>query len=122
MRTGITIFFLILMVSSQTPVGQLFKIPLLIEHFMDHKQRDPLSLFGFIAEHYTSGHTGDADQREDEQLPFKNISVNPVVHAIVPGAIRSTALVIVPAEKKMMLKDSYAPQQHLASIFHPPRV
>ncbi|HET9744643.1 MAG TPA: hypothetical protein VFP97_02955, partial [Chitinophagaceae bacterium] len=69
MRTVATIFLLVLMVSIQTPIGQLFKLPLLIEHFIKHQKRNGVSLIDFLEEHYSSGHN-DADLPEDEQLPF----------------------------------------------------
>ena len=121
MKTAVTILLLILLVSIQTPVGQLFKFPLLIEHFAKHQQKDSVSLLGFLEEHY-SPHHNDADLPEDEQLPFKNITLYTIGFAVLPGLIKTTVFVLLPAEIKVILSDPYAPEQHLASIFHPPRV
>ena len=121
MRTGVTIFFLVLLVSVQTPVGQLFKLPLLIEHFIKHQKQDNVSLLGFLQEHYSSDHN-DADLPEDEQLPFKNITFFTIGFAIVPCVVKSQVFVPLIADKKVIFRDTYAPQQHLGSIFHPPRV
>jgi hypothetical protein len=121
MKTAATIFLLALMVSTQTPLGQLFKLPLLIEHFIKHQKRNGVSLIDFLDEHYSSGHN-DADLPEDEQLPFKNITIYGIGYAIMPGVIKGNAMVPLPIDKKVIFPETYAPQQHLGRIFHPPRV
>jgi len=109
------------MVSIQTPVGQLFKLPFLIEHFTKYQKQDGISLFAFLQDHYASNHN-DADLPEDEQLPFKSITFYTIGYAIVPGIFKTTALLHLPAGKKNYPSETYVPQQHLVRIFHPPRV
>ena len=116
-----TIFLLVLLVSIQTPFGQLLKLPLLVEHFIKHQRQDGDSLIAFLEDHYLSDHN-DADLPEDEQLPFKNITFNSIGYAIVTPVIQANIFAPLPAEKKITFPDIYTPQQHLASIFHPPRV
>ena len=120
MRIASTIFFLILMVSIQTPAGQLLKLPLLIEHYIKHQKQNGVSIVAFLAEHYSSNHNDD-DKPEDEQLPFKNVTFNAIGYAIVPGVIKANAMAPLPYDKKVIFPETYAPQQHLARIFHPPR-
>ena len=120
MRSATAIFFLVLLVSIQTPVGQLFKLPNLVEHFAKHQRQDGVSLMDFLQDHYTSSHD-DADLPEDEQLPFKNITSYTIGYAIVPGVIKTNACIRLHADKKVIVPDTYTPQQHLSSIFHPPR-
>jgi hypothetical protein len=110
-----------LMVSIQTPVGQLFKIPVLIEHFLKHQQQNGVSLIGFLQDHYRSDHK-DADLPEDEQLPFKQITFNALGYAIVPSVIKTNEVISLPADRVVTFPQIYTPQQHLGSIFHPPRV
>ena len=81
MRTFVTICLLVLMVSIHTPVGQLLKLPLLIEHFIKHQKQDGVSLFAFLDEHYSGVHN-DAEL-PDEQLPFKNIAFYTIGYTIV---------------------------------------
>ncbi len=121
MRSTVTIFLLVLLASIQTPVGQLFKLPVLIEHFVKHQKQDGFSLIAFLEDHYTSDHK-DADFQEDEELPFKSITFHTIGYAIVPGLNKTNVLVPLPTDKKVIFTDTYAPQQHLASIFRPPRV
>ena len=121
MRSTVAIFFLVLVVSVQTPVGQLFKVPLLIEHFIKHQNQNGISLIEFLQSHYTTSHN-DTDLQEDEQLPFKSIFYYAIGYAIVPGIIKTNVIVHLTPDKKVFFPETYTPQQHLASIFHPPRI
>lgn len=121
MRSVVAILLLVLIVSTQTPAGQLLKLPLLIEHFIKHQKQDSSSLIGFLADHYTTHHN-DADRPEDEQLPFKNSIVHSIGYAIVPSAIKANIFIPLPTDMKFSFLDAYVPQQHLTRIFHPPRV
>jgi hypothetical protein len=120
MRTAATIFLLALLAFIQTPVGEVFKLPTLIEHFIKHRKQDGASLIAFLQEHYSSDHH-DADLPEDEQLPFKNIAFYAIGSVIMPGIIKTNVFVPPPPDKKVTFPDTYAPQQYLGSIFHPPR-
>ena len=120
MKKAVTIFLLALMVSIQTPLGQLLKLPLLIEHYLKHQGRENVSLIGFLKDHYAARHQ-DADLPEDESLPFKNITINNTGYAIVTPVIESGIAAPLPLEIKIFFYDPYTPQQHSASIFHPPR-
>lgn len=121
MRRAATLFLVVLLVSTQTPVGQFFKLPVLLEHFLKHQQQEGTSLRGFLAEHYTSNHQ-DADLPEDEQLPFKNVTFYSLGYAVMVPLMQATVLTTLPVEKKVAVPAIYTPQQHLDSIFHPPRV
>jgi len=120
MMKAAAIFLLVLLVSIQTPFGQLLKLPLLVEHFKKHQKQDGVSLIVFLEDHYLSHHN-DADLPEDEQLPFKNITFNSIGYAIVIPAVQANIFAPLPVKKKISFSDIYTPQQHLASVFHPPR-
>ena len=121
MKTVSAIFLMISLVSTQTPMGQLFKLPLLVEHFVKHQRKEGMSFLGFLEEHYASDHR-DADLPEDEQLPFKTIILCNIGSAVVPSLVKADFAFPFTEEKKIILSDFYTPQQHLSSIFHPPRV
>ena len=121
MKKGGGILLLILMVSTQTPVGQLFKLPALVQHFTKHQALDGVSFLDFLAEHYATEHE-DADQQEDEKLPFKNILLFNIGYAVVASALQANVFDPLRTEKKIIFSPNYIPQQHLASIFHPPRM
>jgi hypothetical protein len=120
MKTVASIF-LIVFLSAQTPLGQVFKLPLLIEHFYEHKQQSGVSLISFIIDHYSHEHH-DADKSEDQQLPFKTVVLCSIGSAIVPAAIQSDFSIQTGCPQKIAVNDVHTPQQHLCSIFHPPRI
>ena len=121
MRTAVAIFLLVLFTITQTPVGQLLKLPLLIEHFYKHQKREGISVATFLRDHYSKKHN-DADRLEDAQLPFKTVVLQTIGVAIVPTITEADALLCFDIPTKMMFNVVYTPQQHLSSIFHPPRV
>lgn len=109
------------MVCIQTPLGQLLKLPVLVEHYLKHQKQGGVSLLDFLKEHYASNHN-DADLPEDEQLPFKNVTFNSIDYAIVAPTIQANVVPFMFPDKKTIFPHTYSPQLHLASIFHPPRV
>ena len=121
MKATITIFLLVLLASVQTPLGQLFKLPFLMEHFYKHQNQGGVSLLDFLKSHYASTHH-DADLPEDNQLPFKSIIDYSIGFAIVPSVIRTNLIPLQARAVTSGLIRAYALQQHLASIFHPPRL
>jgi hypothetical protein len=121
MRTTVAILLLVLLTLTQTPLGQLLKLSLLIERFYKHKKQDGVSLLEFLKDHYAKEHN-DADQKEDEQLPFKTVLVQNIGFALVPGFVQTGFSLSFDGPKKVILQGSRILQQHLCSIFHPPRV
>lgn len=72
MRRYLLIISSVLFLNCTSELHQLFRIPLLFQHFRDHQAEDPLITFsGFLKLHYTGQHPADNDDNEDNQLPFK---------------------------------------------------
>lgn len=70
------IFFLSLVLVTQTPLQQVLKLPVLIEHFREHqKEYKDISFAAFIQLHYFSGNPKDEDYNRDQQLPFRSDAV-----------------------------------------------
>lgn len=112
---------LAIFLSAQTPLGQIFKLPLLIEHFYEHKQQSGVSLISFIIDHYSHEHH-DADRSKDQELPFKTIVLGSIGSAIVPASLQSDFSIQPGCPQKVAVNDVHNPQQHLCNIFHPPRI
>lgn len=112
---------MILLTVTQTPLGQVVKLPFLIEHFYKHNKLNGVSFLKFLNYHYGSDHN-DADKSEDEQLPFKTVILQVIGSAIVPGILRTDYSLDFDIQTKVMLQHFYYPQQHLCNIFHPPRM
>jgi len=69
----IAILFLTIYVVSATELHELFKLPNLLEHFIEHQSEDKsTTLINFLVMHYTSADDGDGDKTKDMQLPFKS--------------------------------------------------
>jgi len=69
----IAILFLSIYVVSATELHEFFKLPQLVEHFLEHKSEDSkTTLIDFLAMHYSSSDDGDNDASEDSNLPFKS--------------------------------------------------
>ncbi|MET3114317.1 hypothetical protein AAKU52_002051 [Pedobacter sp. CG_S7] len=63
---------------------EVFKIPNLVSHFIQHKALDNrVDVIDFIVMHYIGDEIIDSDYKEDMELPFKKIEV----HSIIPFAI-----------------------------------
>lgn len=74
MRKQIIYIFIFLIASNSSFVQQFYKLPILIEHYQEHKQLMDLSFIDFLSMHYWGEDLKDNDADRDMQLPFKTIS------------------------------------------------
>jgi hypothetical protein len=123
MKKGFAILFLTVFAVANTELGQLFKIPLLVEHYYTHQAEvGSLSLLDFLTEHYAADHY-DEDMAEDMQLPFKSITHTTFSNLFVaPPAVLVKSPTQVVSKNRFCLNDEFALSQTFFSIFHPPRV
>jgi hypothetical protein len=120
MKTIAVTFLLISLALNQSSLGQLLKLPVLVDHFYKHQKEENLSLVEFLSEHYASGHE-DEDQAEDNQLPFKSGTVQEVSSAVIAESMSTDFASGETAPVKIDFRVLHIPQQHLQSIFRPPR-
>lgn len=112
------------MVFSQTELHQILKLPILVQHYFEHRaESKDISLSQFIVLHYFSGDPVDDDYARDMQLPFKtNDCLQVITSIVVPEEI----IFNVPFET--IVKNSF-PKFHndwiecnyAKSIFRPPQ-
>lgn len=58
-----------------TELNELFKLPMMVEHFKEHNEGDKqISIWDFLCVHYSSKMAKDADMEDDMKLPFKSKS------------------------------------------------
>ena len=128
MRRSIAILLLALQLFTGTELCQLFKAPVLFEHYNEHKGGDKsLTFLAFLREHYLNGDERDPDYARDMQLPFKSCAGALIAsHGTsipIPGF---TVLLPVPAfeiEKQYhYFYGAWQPSQIIHTIFQPPRV
>lgn len=94
MRSQIARFLLLLFLLQSTVLGELLKLPLLIQHYDQHVQLHPgTTISGFLKMHYLDKTIVDEDYAQDMQLPFKTLdnhnlaiqlSMPPVVAQVLP--------------------------------------
>ena len=67
------IFFLSIYMLSFSELHQFLRMPVLIQHFVEHRHQDPsISLLSFLSQHYIHQDVKDADYQRDKQLPFRH--------------------------------------------------
>ncbi len=77
MKKNISILFLSLYIFTTFQISEYAKLPILVEHFYEHKQENPkLSLLQFLSIHYSHGEVFDNDYDKDMKLPFKSHNTN----------------------------------------------
>ncbi|MVZ65336.1 hypothetical protein GQF61_05675 [Sphingobacterium sp. DK4209] len=87
MRKLIAILLLSLYITSITALREVWKFPILIEHYLEHKAQVPsISILTFLEAHYMYSSPRDADYARDMQLPFKVISPSSLIVLGVPTA------------------------------------
>jgi len=73
MRKVLAILLISIHLTGNTEVGQLLKLPQLLNHFFQHHRQDPdINFFEFIAMHYAGDDGTTADDDIDSQLPCHN--------------------------------------------------
>lgn len=105
---------------------QLVKLPLLVEHFIEHKaQKNDLTLWEFLCIHYTPTTEKDSDYAKDMKLPFKTHDgcINAVISAFVPNNY-STEInkpVISQSNNFPLLDEAFMGSSFLSAIWQPPK-
>ncbi|MGV3530022.1 MAG: hypothetical protein ACO1OO_14060 [Flavisolibacter sp.] len=127
MKKGIAIFFFAVYLLSTTQFSEVLKLPVLIEHFVEHRtDNSELSFLRFLSIHYLHGTPKDADFDRDMQLPFKDISESSFTAATytapAPIFINVKKPVYKPGEENLFAGTANYSYQYLSSIWQPPRV
>jgi hypothetical protein len=118
------ILFAFLILNAGTEFHQLFKLPVLVQHFLHHRKEDPsVSFIHFLKIHYTDkNHPADNDEREDNNLPFK--STGNISHFDTPVMAKKVTIVIgyYLADIKKTFHAEGIPSHRSFPVFHPPRI
>jgi hypothetical protein len=73
-RKTVAILFTALYLFGATEASQLFKLPVLIQHYYEHKANNAsVTLYAFLQMHYLGNDNDDTDNMRDQALPFKTM-------------------------------------------------
>lgn len=123
MRKLIAILFLLLTVVTTEAGIQLLKLPMLINHFAVHiSEGRSKGLRDFLHQHYSTNQHNDSDSQQDQQLPFKTVSIESFYSMYVPvNAPAITHYSFDFPQRKLPSLYSFHLQDHCSAIFHPPQ-
>ncbi len=119
------ILFLSVYLLSYAEFYQLLKLPILFEHFREHRQTDQtISFLSFIRIHYFDKTIIDDDYQRDQQLPLRHSDGCQMI-VNHPGECQQIAIEIIkPNESPRQFscyKEMNKPQFITFDIFQPPR-
>ena len=125
MKRKIAITLALIYIFSATELNQLWKFPIFVSHFIEHRQESPdITLINFITLHYFSGDERDSDYARDEQLPFRDDSqcLIGAISSIVPSSAsvsyQSEILHLIVFTPKTQ---EGKPNRYQTEIWQPPR-
>lgn len=112
------------MLFSQTELHQILKLPVLVQHFFEHKAEKPnITLSQFIVLHYFSGNPVDDDYARDMELPFKtNDCLQAMTSIVIPERIIFSGRHEAPAVKAFAVpNNNWILSSYIVDIFRPPQ-
>lgn len=124
MRKKIAILFIIVFLVSTTEFAQLLKVPVLIEHYAEHKAYNTdLSFLGFLQIHYCNNLKETSDPIH-EKLPFvshiNTISFIGIVYSI-PPILFEKVKINTTHNKIHAFNEDIMESSYLSSIWQPPK-
>lgn len=128
MKKVLSIFFLIIFLSTSSIGGELLKIPDLIEHFIQHQDEEhdhDSSFIEFLKEHYSynSIHNTLA-KHSHKNLPYKTIDAHAphiVMFSFQLNVFSLLQKIPETREKPVSYTNSFLSSTHLEGIWQPPR-
>jgi|TARA_R110000868_G_scaffold177301_1_gene415654 hypothetical protein len=127
LKKSIAISFLFIFLCANTEIGQLLKIPTLIQHFTEHHDDDlDISFADFIDFHYNNDKQhSDTDKHDNHQnLPFKtiNTNVNTILAFESQTAFSFRKLNIISLNRTVPFSQDFYISSVFASIWLPPKL
>lgn len=118
--------FIAIYLLSSTQLKELLKLPILVEHFNEHRALNAqMSFIDFLCMHYAEGNVKDADYEKDMRLPFKsaeNSSVGYISFYLPAPVFKQDVLVHFTERKQSFAGYNFTySSAFLSSIWQPPR-
>jgi len=116
----ISIVLLLVLFVSNTEFHQLMKVPVLISHYLEHRQSDrSLTFTDFVLAHYMDGHSQDQEHRH---LPFKSHECQHMLLLAVPEANTMQHIAFqMPVNEVAVYSEGIYNSAALNAIWQPPQ-
>ena len=126
MKKLVAILFLTIYVVFATELHEFFKLPQLVDHFIEHKSENSKTTWiDFLTMHYTSPDSGIAHNTDDTELPFKSHHDCGNVSHIAFVSFEAFKLVIkstpIESKKYNTYSTEFISSAYLSSIWQPPK-
>nr|WP_121271145.1 hypothetical protein [Pedobacter schmidteae] len=125
MKKQIILFILSIYLISGTELRELIKLPVLFQHFYEHKAlNSEISFSTYLADHYNSIPHSDNDEERDNQLPFKTPGFNGLSMQAIPqfycNYVKSPIRAIIPNDS-FPYTENCVPAPDCGQIWQPPK-
>jgi len=127
MKRTIAIFYLFTFLSANTACGEVWKLPVLVQHYWEHsKKENNITLFEFLIIHYSdrSNHPANSTHHH-EKLPFKSAVLQAgQIFSIAPPSTISLSKLMHQEDIKPLpgnQQNNYS-NNYLSQIWQPPRI
>jgi hypothetical protein len=123
---AVSIFFLGIYMLTFAEFHHLLRIPVLVEHFKEHRLLDPsITFLMFIRLHYVGEIVADGDYQRDNQLPFREADrciTSMTLSCECPGGVIeiTSPPTEITSHFKLYDEDNNS-RLSVADIFQPPR-
>lgn len=123
LKKSIAIFLVSLYLLSISEFNQLLKLPLLVQHFIEHQMEDEsLTFCDFLGMHYAHVNQKNNDDAKDKKLPFKTNHAN-IISNFVALELAIDEIKINQSESQLTFANLICsiPLIYTSSIFQPPK-
>lgn len=118
----LAISFLVLYINSNTEFHEMLRLPILLEHYSQHKQKvSDISFWDFLVMHYQSDVSHDSD---DNQLPFKDPGHSftaPTLALPQPKMVLKESVILTKTDHACSYSETFI-ASHRSDIFQPPKI
>lgn len=124
LKKQISIFIAFTFLIFSTELQELIKLPLLFQHFYEHKSiNEEITFSAYLIDHYNSIPHTDNDEERDNQLPFNSSEQNSVTSPAVPPSNKFTIknLAVTALKRPSIYNDDDIPHAFTGSIWQPPK-
>ena len=119
-----TIAMMFIFLCANTELHQLLKLPVLIHHYLEHRQKEKtITFLAFLKEHYVHEHA-QASQHHHERLPFKSHDCPGSHNSVADPTFGGFTLLkeqSSPLQQLILYKEPFHSNTFISLIWQPPK-